>query len=138
MGLGLGHLRRVIPEIVQLGRNRPFGWQFCVRVAFLRDELAADFGRCQAGIEAVGAKLGIRLLMVRSFLCRLQNLYSPLRWRKVAECAVVFPLRGQARDQCKAFLFHHSQSGKPYVDSGQISPPSGAALLVAFGKMSER
>ena len=63
MGLTLGDFLRVVAQRIQFGADGFRGRQGGVRVAFLGDQLAPHLGRCQAGIQAGGAELGVGLAL---------------------------------------------------------------------------
>jgi len=53
----------MVAKVVQLRGNGALGRQFGIAIAFLGDQLAAHFGRRPAGIEALGAELGVGLAL---------------------------------------------------------------------------
>lgn len=63
LGLTLHHLFGVVAQGVEFRRQRLHGGQRVVRVAFLREKLASDFGGAQPGIQPSRAKLRVGLTL---------------------------------------------------------------------------
>ena len=63
MGLTLGHLFRIVPQLIKLGSNGFGGRQFLVAIPLLGDQLAAHFGCRQSRVKTRGAKLGVGLAL---------------------------------------------------------------------------
>jgi hypothetical protein len=79
--LTLRDLRRVVAQFIQLGADGFRGRECRLQVAFVGNQLVPYLGRCQAGIQAVGAEVGIGLALaidnsldirqeVRAMYCR--------------------------------------------------------------------
>ena len=66
----LGDLLGEVAQGVELGTDGLGSGKLSVSVAVLGDELAPDFGGTEAGVEAIGAELGIGLaLAINDALC---------------------------------------------------------------------
>jgi len=63
LGLGFGHLLGIVTQVGQLGAESLHGREVGVGIAFLGNQLASDFGRTEASIQAVRAELGISLTL---------------------------------------------------------------------------
>src|SRR4030095_7254892 len=63
LGLTLGDLFGIVTQGVEFRCERLYGGHCSVRVSFLHDELTADFGGTQSGIEPRRAKLRVGLTL---------------------------------------------------------------------------